>query len=69
MLHNKLQASKPSGSEAEDISIFFLRIFMTETRPLARGHLDPWDLHLNKLVRGELGNASNQYFKQLGQVV
>ena len=26
--------------------------------PLATGHLGPWDLHLNKFVRGELGNAT-----------
>ena len=26
--------------------------------PLARGHLGPWDLGLNKLSRGALGNAN-----------
>ena len=28
--------------------------------PLARGHLGSWDLHLNKLGRGPLGNATYQ---------
>ena len=28
--------------------------------PLATGHLGPLDLHLNKFVRGELGNATYQ---------
>ena len=54
MLHTKFQASKPSGSEAEDILIFFFVFLWLE---LARGHLGPWDLRLNKSVRGELGNA------------
>ena len=57
MLHTKFQASKPSGSEAEDFSIFF---FGSNLGTLARGHLGPWDLHLNKPVRGELGNATYQ---------
>ena len=28
--------------------------------PLARGHLGPWDLHLNKLGKGALANATYQ---------
>ena len=57
MLHTKFQATKPSGSEAEDFSIFF---YSSNLGPLATGHLGPWDLHLNKFVRGELGNATYQ---------
>ena len=59
MLHTKFQASKPSGSEAEDFSIFFYVFLRLEPRP-ARSHLGPWDRHLSKPVRGELGNATNQ---------
>ena len=57
MLHTKFQAFKPSGSEAEDFSIFFFVFLWLE---LARGHLGPRDLRLNKPVRGELGNATYQ---------
>ena len=60
MLHTKFQASKPSGSEAEDFSIFSMYFYGLNLGPLARGHLGLWDLHLNKLVRGELGNATYQ---------
>ena len=61
MLHIKFQASKPSCSEEE----FFLKYFsMYFCGPklglLARGHFGPWDLHLNKLGRGALGNATYQ---------
>ena len=58
MLHTKFQASKLSGCEAEDFSIFSMYFYGSNLGPLARGHLGPWDLHLNKLVRGEVGNAT-----------
>ena len=60
MLHTKFQASKLSGSEAEDFSIFSLYFYGSNLGTLAGGHLGPWDLHLNKPVRGELGNATYQ---------
>ena len=56
MLYTKFQASEPSGSEEEDFLIYF---YGSNLGPLARGHLGPWDLHLNKLGRGALGNAKN----------
>ena len=57
MLHNKLQASKPSDSEEEDLFFFFLCIFMVLN--LARGYLGNWDIHLNKIGKGPLGNATD----------
>ena len=58
MLHAKFQASKPSSSEAEYFQYFSMYFYGSNLGPLAKGHLRPWDLHLNKLVRGELGNAT-----------
>ena len=57
MLHTKFQASKPSGSEEDDFLILFYVFLRFEPRT-------PWrrtilDLHLNKLGKGPLGNASN----------
>ena len=54
----QFQASNPRSSEAEDFFNIFLCISIART-------LDPWleailDLHLNKLVRGELGNVTYQ---------
>ena len=57
MLHIKFQASEPSGSD-EEFKYFFLCISMVRTLdPLARDHLEPWDLHLNKLGKGRLASA------------
>ena len=58
MLHTKFQASKPSGSEEEDFLIFFYVFLWFEPTTPTRGHLRHWDLHLNKLGRGLLGNAT-----------
>ena len=58
MLYTKFQASEPSGSEEEDFLIYFYAFLLLNLGPLARGHLGPWDLHLNKLGRGALGNAT-----------
>ena len=60
MLHTKFQAIKQSGSEAEDFSIFVYVFYGSNLGPLATGHLGPWDLHLNKFLRGELDNATYQ---------
>ena len=60
MLHTKFQASKPSGSEEEDFWIFSMQFYGLNLGRLTRGHLGPWDLHLNKLGRGSLGNATYQ---------
>ena len=60
MLHTKLQASKPSDYEEEDFLIFFYVFLWFEPTTLTRGHLGPWDLHLNKLGRSPLGNATYQ---------
>ena len=57
MLHIQFQASKPSGSEEED---FFMYFYGSNLGLLARGHLGPWDLHLDKLGRDALSNATNQ---------
>ena len=39
---------------------FSMYFFGLNLGPLAWGHLGPWDLHLNKLGRGPLGNATYQ---------
>ena len=55
MLQTKFQASQHGGSEEED----FEYISMVRTwDPLARGHLRPWNLRLNKLSKGPLGHAT-----------
>ena len=58
MLHTKFLASKPSGSEEEDFLIIFYVFLWLESR--STGQLGPGDLHLNKLGRGALGNATYQ---------
>ena len=58
MLYTQFQASKPSGSKEEDFFLYFSMYFNgSHLDPLARGHLGPRDLHLNKLGKGPLGNA------------
>ena len=54
MLNTRFQASKPSGSE-EDFSMY---IYDLNLGPPGAGHLGTWDLHLNKLCKGPLGNAT-----------
>ena len=39
---------------------FSMYFYGLNLRPLTRGHLGPWDLHLNKLGRDPLGNATYQ---------
>ena len=58
MLVTEFQASKPSGSEEEDFLIFFYVFLWFNLQPLARSHLGPWDLHLNKIGKGPLGHAT-----------
>ena len=57
MLYTQFQASKPSGSEEEDILYFSMYFNGSHLRPSGKGHLGPRDLHLNKLGKGPLGNA------------
>ena len=59
MLHTQFQASKPSGSEKEDFFFLYFSMYFngSNLRPSGQGHLGPWDLHLNKLGKGPLGNA------------
>ena len=58
MLHTKFQTSGPSGSEEEDFLIYF---YVRTKDPLARGHLGPWGLHLNKIGKGPLGNLHIEF--------
>ena len=65
MLHTKFQASRPSGSEEEDLQIF-IYVFLW-LKPGTPGQRPSWTLgpgakghHLNKLGRGPLGNAAYQ---------
>ena len=51
MLHTKLEASEPSGSEEEDFDFFYV-FYGLNLRPLAQGYLGPWGLCLNKLGKG-----------------
>ena len=60
MLVTEFQASKPSGSEEEDFEYFSMYFYGSNLQPLARSHLGPWDLHLNKIGKGPLGNATIQ---------
>ena len=61
MLHTKFQASKPSSSEEEDfLNIFLCNFYDLNLEPLARDHLEPRDLHLNKLGKELLGNATHK---------
>ena len=60
MLYIKFRASEPSGSEDEDFLIYFYAFLWSNLGPLARDHLGPWDLGLNKLGKGALGNATYQ---------
>ena len=58
MLYTKFQASEPSGSEEDFLTYISMHFYGSNLKPLARGHLGPWDLHLNKLGRGALGNCT-----------
>ena len=60
MLHTKFQASKPSGSEAKKFKYFSMHFSDLNQEPPGMGHLESWDLHLNKLGKGLLGNATYQ---------
>ena len=61
MLYTKFQASEPSGSEEEDFLIYIsMHFYGSNLGPLARDHLGPWDLGLNKLGKGAPGNATYQ---------
>ena len=58
MRHTEFQASKPSGSEETGFLIFSMYFYCSNLGPTDRGHLAPWDLHLNKIGKGPLGNAT-----------
>ena len=60
MLHTKFQTSGLSGSEEEDFKYISMHLYGSNLGPLARGHLGPWDLGLNKLGKGAPGNATYQ---------
>ena len=60
MLYTKFYGSKPNSSEEEDFLIFFMYFYGLNLGPPAAGHLGTCDLHLNKLGKGPLGNATNQ---------
>ena len=60
MLLMKFQAPEPSGSE-EDFLIFSMynnNFYGSTLGPPGRGHLEPRDLHMNKLGKGPLINAT-----------
>ena len=61
MPHTKLQASEPSGFEGEIVECFSMYFFGSNLRLQAQGHLEPWDLHLNKIGKRPLGNATYQF--------
>ena len=54
VLKTKFQASEPSDSEVDYFHIF--RCISTDS--LAMGYFGPWDIGLNKLGEGLLGNAT-----------
>ena len=61
MLHTEFQATKPSGSEEKSFEYFSLYFNHLNLGPLAQVHLGTWDLHLNNLGKGPLGNATYQF--------
>ena len=54
----QISTSGPSGSEERFLNIFLCISMVRPKDPLARSHLGPLDLHLNKIGRGALGNAT-----------
>ena len=64
MLRTKCQAAEPSGSEEEDFIFLSVHFYGSSLAPppppLARCHFGSWDLRLNKLGKGLLGNATYQ---------
>ena len=54
MLHTKFQATKPK----KIFKYFYMYFYGSNLGSPARGHLGPWDLGLNKLGIGALGNAT-----------
>ena len=60
MLHTKFQTSGPSGSEEEDFEYISMHFYGSKLGHLARSHLGSRDLHLNKLGKRPLGNATYQ---------
>ena len=61
MQHNKFQASLSQVVLKKIFEYFSMFFYGLNLRPLTRGHLGPWDLNLNKLGRGPLGNATCQF--------
>ena len=60
MLHTKFQASKPSGSEEENLKILLYVFLWFKPRTPGQRPSWTWDFHLIKLSRGTLGNATYQ---------
>ena len=60
MLHTKFQPSKQSGSEKKIFEHFSMYFYGLNLGPPGMGHLRTWDLHLNKIGKGPLGNATYQ---------
>ena len=59
MLHTTFQTSDPSGSEEEKVFEYIsMHFYGSNLGPLARGHLGPWDIGLNKLGKGPPENAT-----------
>ena len=69
MLHTKFKYLSHVVLKKKIFEYFSMYFHGLNLRPLNRGHLGPWDLHLNKLRRGPLGNVTYQFFKHLGKVV
>ena len=51
------------------VSYFSMYFYGSNPRTPAKEYLGPWDLGLDKLGNGLLGNATDQNFKHLGQEV
>ena len=61
MLLTKFQASEPSGSEEDFFLIFSMynnNFYGSNLGPPSGGHLEPGDLHMNKLGKRPLSNAT-----------
>ena len=58
MLHTKFQTSGLSGFEEEDFLIYFYAFPWFNLGPPGAGPFQTWDLHLFKIGKGPLGNAT-----------
>ena len=60
MLYTKFQTSEPGGSDKKMFKYISMHFYDLYLGSQARSHLWHWNLHLNNLCKGLLGNATYQ---------